>query len=723
MLRRLHGLAGLVLAIPLIVVAVSGTVLSLEPVGNHLTYPTITRGVSVASLAEAVVAQHPGADTIKLRDDGAVTVSYDDGVARGVAVVDPATGADLGPYQPSQAMQWVIDLHRALLAGDSGRIVAAMLAAMMTALSVTGLMLLARRLGGTAKLLRPIKGSAAERWHSELGRLALVGLMLSSLSGLWMSASTFGLIPSTADTVAVVTASGGPLAPLMKIPALAAVDVADLKQLTLAPADDTTTPIDLVTTAGETQIDGATGAVLADNPASILDRVGAMLRTLHTGRGAWALGLILGLMAATVPAFAATGVVMWLRHRAPKRDANQVVAADADTVVLVGSEGGSTWGFAKTLATELTAAGHAVHVAAMNEVGPEHLAADRLLILTATYGDGAAPASAASFLAHLDRLGGRPEVAVLGFGDRGFPHFCAYAHDVASALTARGFPELLPLKRIDRQSAQEFAAWGHDLGAKLGHPLTLEHVSERPKTQALELISREDYGDAVGAPVAILRFGAADGGRLPDFAAGDLVGVVAPDTQMPRFYSLASSRADGFLEICVRLRPGGVCSTHLHGLEPGDSIAAFVRDNPSFRPAAGVAPLILIGAGAGIGPLAGFIRANRRGRPVHLYWGGRSPASDFLYEHELAEHLAAERLTRLSTAFSRSPEDAAYVQDRLAADAPALRALVVEGGQILVCGGRDMAAAVKRTLEAVLRPLGIDLATLKKEGRYVEDVY
>lgn len=56
---------------------------------------------------------------------------------------------------------------------------------MMTALSVTGLMLLARRLGGYTKLFRPIKGSASERWHSELGRLALVGLLLSSLSGLW----------------------------------------------------------------------------------------------------------------------------------------------------------------------------------------------------------------------------------------------------------------------------------------------------------------------------------------------------------------------------------------------------------------------------------------------------------------------------------------------------------------------------------------------------------
>ncbi len=722
MLRRLHGLAGLALAIPLIVIALSGAVLSLEPLGNHLAYPAISRGVSVASLAEAVVAQHPGADTIKLRDDGAVTVTYDDGSARGVAIVDPATGADLGPYQPSHAMQWVIDLHRALLAGDTGRILAAGLAAVMAALSITGLMLLVRRLGGHAKLLKPIKGSASERWHSELGRLALVGLMLSSLSGLWMSASTFGLIPTSADAVASVTASGGALAPLNHIAALGSVDVADLKQLTLAPADDTTIPIDLVTTAGETQIDGATGAVLADNPASLFDRIGETLRMLHTGRGAWALGLILGLLATMVPVFAGTGVVMWLRHRVPK-SSSQVAAGDADTIVLVGSEGGSTWGFARTLAKALTAAGHQVHVAAMNEIGPEHLAAKRLLLLTATYGDGAAPSSAAGFLARLDRLNGRPEVAVLGFGDRSFPHFCGFAHDVAATLTARGFPELLPLKRIDRQSAQEFAAWGHDLGAALGHPLTLEHVSERPKTQPLVLVSREDYGNAVGAPIAVLRFGAADRGRLPEFAAGDLVGVMAPGTLMPRFYSLASSRADGFLEICVRLRPDGVCSSHLHALEPGDSIAAFVRDNPSFRPAEGVSPLILIGAGAGIGPLAGFIRANRGCRPVHLYWGGRSPASDFLYEHELAQHLAEERLTRLRTAFSRQPEDAAYVQDRLAADASTLRALIIEGGQILVCGGRDMAAGVKRTLDAVLRPLGVDLATLKAEGRYVEDVY
>jgi sulfite reductase (NADPH) flavoprotein alpha-component len=212
------------------------------------------------------------------------------------------------------------------------------------------------------------------------------------------------------------------------------------------------------------------------------------------------------------------------------------------------------------------------------------------------------------------------------------------------------------------------------------------------------------------------------------FSIRPVVGIVPPGQDkpgdgMPRFYSLASSTRDGVLEICVRLREGGLCSTFLHTLQPGGTIHAFIRENPAFRPAKGRGPLILIGAGAGIGPLAGFVRANAAGRPVHLYWGGRSAASDFLYEHELAQHLAERRLTSLRTAFSRDPDGSAYVQDRISADAPRLRELVRQGAQILVCGGRDMAEAVTRALDPVVRPLGLDLPTLKSSGRYVEDVY
>ncbi len=62
-------------------------------------------------------------------------------------------------------------------------------------LSVSGALLLARRLGGWRNLLRPIRGNFSQRWHAEVGRLVLVGLMLSALSGTFLCATTFELIP------------------------------------------------------------------------------------------------------------------------------------------------------------------------------------------------------------------------------------------------------------------------------------------------------------------------------------------------------------------------------------------------------------------------------------------------------------------------------------------------------------------------------------------------
>lgn len=728
MLRRLHALPGVVLALGLTFIALTGAVLSVQPALDRLAAPAISQEMSVASLAEAVAARHAAVDTIRLRADGSLTVAFDDPDARGVERVDPATGAGLGPYQVSPTTRFITNLHRAFLMGDGGRAAAGIGAFAMLALSVSGLVLLARRLGGAGALLRPIRGTPAQRWHGELGRIAAAGLILSSLTGLWMSAGTFGLLPSSQAPAPQLTASGGAPAPVGSLAALQSVRLGDLRELTFpAPGDATDTYV-LRTTAGEAVIDPATGHQLAFTPASLLEKLDGAMRMLHTGRGAALLGLLLGLSALSVPVLGGTGILMWARRRAARpRIAANVPARAADTVILVGSEGNSTWGFAGTLHKALTEAGHRVHTASMSEIGPAHLRAERLLILAATHGDGAAPASARAFLSRLAGLDGTVPVAVLGFGDRSFPRFCAYAEEVTGALAAKGWPQLLPMKRIDRRSAQEFAQWGQDLGAALGHDLTLTHVAETPRTLALELVEREDYGAAVGAPVAILRFRTpAAGGkptRLPDFEAGDLLAILPPESTMPRFYSLASSTRDGMLEICVRLRPNGACSTFLHGLEPGDTVRAFIRTNPTFHPAEGRMPLILIGAGAGIGPLAGFVRANAPGRAVHLYWGGRSPSSDFLYEHELARHLAERRLTSLSTAFSRTPDGGAYVQDRIAADAPRLRELIRQGAQILVCGGRDMAEAVRRALDPIVHPLGLDLATLKSHGRYVEDVY
>jgi sulfite reductase (NADPH) flavoprotein alpha-component len=201
-----------------------------------------------------------------------------------------------------------------------------------------------------------------------------------------------------------------------------------------------------------------------------------------------------------------------------------------------------------------------------------------------------------------------------------------------------------------------------------------------------------------------------------------LLGILPEGSAVPRFYSLASGSRDGFVEIVVRKHPGGLCSGQLLALEPGDAVQAFLRRNPGFHPGRGRAPLILIGAGTGIGPLAGFIRANAHRRPVHLVFGMRHPDSDFLYGDELAAWQAEGRLARLTTAVSRGARPH-YVQDALRAEAAQVSEAIRQGAKVMVCGGRDMAQGVASALEDILEPIGLTPAMLRAGGRYVEDVY
>lgn len=191
---------------------------------------------------------------------------------------------------------------------------------------------------------------------------------------------------------------------------------------------------------------------------------------------------------------------------------------------------------------------------------------------------------------------------------------------------------------------------------------------------------------------------------------------------IPRFYSLASGAKDGFVEIVVRRQPGGLCSGQLTALEPGDSIDAFLKSNPAFRLGTGAAPVILVAAGSGIGPLAGFIRANTHKRAIHLFFGMRHAASDFLYGEEFEQWQAEGRLERVVTAASRGRRPH-HVQDALLIEAASVLDLIDRGARIMVCGGRGMAAGVAGALAEILAPAGLTPAMLRAEGRYVEDVY
>ncbi len=173
----------------------------------------------------------------------------------------------------------------------------------------------------------------------------------------------------------------------------------------------------------------------------------------------------------------------------------------------------------------------------------------------------------------------------------------------------------------------------------------------------------------------------------------------------------------------MRRIPGGQCSGYLHALQPGDPIQAFVRANPGFTLEGEREPVLLIGAGTGIAPLAGFVRGNTDRRPMHLYFGARNPERDFYFATDLGRWQDERRLSSLHTVFSRDGKGGGYVQDVVRADATALRQLLAKGASVRVCGSRAMAQGVAQVLDAILAPLRLSVSQLKAAGRYAEDVF
>lgn len=735
MIRKLHRWPALAALALVIILSLSGAALSVFPAAERIAAPEAGAGLSVATLASRIEAAYPGVEQIRRAPSGKITAWWFDDGTPGAAVIDPATGQGVASADPGRAERWLTNLHRSLFLGDEGRLAMAAGAAAMLALSLSGAALVARRMGGWRHWFAPARGARAGRLHVAIARIAVPGLVLSSATALWMTASTFDLLPDGGAAPAFPTeVSGETGVALDRLALLGDTPVADLREFSFPFPGDATDVFTLRTDRGAGYLDQGTGALLAWDALSGWARVSETIYMLHTGQGAAVLGLVLGLMALGVPGMAATGVLAWLaaRRGRPRIRANQP-AHRAETILLVGSEGGSTWGFAATLHAALTQAGQSVHAAPMSAFAPgRYVRATRIIVLAATYGNGAAPATARGFLDRLDAADTKPvaPLAVLGFGDRSFPAYCTFAQTVAELAETRGWPMLLPFDTVDRQSPQDFARWGRALGQVLGIDLDLVHRPARPPTVPLTLISRRDFGAEVQTPTAILRFALPratpwqrlTGAGFARFEAGDLIGILPEGSPVPRLYSLASGRRDGFIEIVVRKHTGGLCSGHLTALEPGDIAVAFLRRNSGFRPGRHAQPLILIGAGAGIGPLAGITRANARQRPIHLFFGMRHPDSDFLYQDEIEGWQAEGRLARLVTAVSRGQRPH-YVQDALRGEAAEIARLIRGGARVMVCGGRDMAAGVADAMADILAPAGLTPAVLKAEGRYVEDVY
>lgn len=523
--RRYHLWLGCLAGPFLVVLAVTGVLLALDALRAQATQPAAApAGLSVADLA-AGLARHGTLERLAVTPVGTIVAQF--ATPRRRATVDPADLSLRPVAEAGDTIRTVTEIHRTLMTGDPGRLILALA-------TFAGLLLAAT---GLARIWRGERGGGAlRRLHRSLGLTFALPFVVSAATGLGLAAAAMFPVDGVRPAFPSAFAEGERL-PVSAVAALAAVAVGDLEELVLPRADDADDGYFLATADRFAWIDPVSGRVAAASERPVMHRLTAAVLHLHAGRSMTALAIIFGLAAAAVALLGLTGLAaggIAIRRRRPVVSDD---AAKADTIILVGSQGGTTWGFAERLAARLTEAGHRVDLATMNSLASDYPTAERLIVLTATHGVGEPPGSADRFLARLPQATLPPAFAVLGFGDREAKAFCGFAEAVDAALLATGAKPMLPLARIHRRSEPDYAAWVERLLAALGHAREAVAPTDRPVPAPLvrgSLTRRVVSGKAMGSRWSVTLW-APEHRDLSDLVAGLAARIAAIETSMSRF--------------------------------------------------------------------------------------------------------------------------------------------------------------------------------------------
>lgn len=301
---------------------------------------------------------------------------------------------------------------------------------------------------------------------------------------------------------------------------------------------------------------------------------------LHVG-SYWGLtGRILVTVASlTMPLFFITGWLLYLDRRRKKRQVKQTrqgfaaTGSDAPSWLIgFASQSGFAEQLAWQTAGQLQAAGLPVRVQPLAAIKEDDLQnAGNALFVVSTFGDGEAPDSARGFERKV--LGQSLDLSclkysVLALGDRQYPHFCGFATRIQQWLSERGASALFAPVQVDSGDAQALHHWQQQLGQLTGGAPSANWQAPSYNNWTLEQRRLLNPGSC-GSAVYLLALGTPD--THLTWQAGDLVEV------MPRQSALA---VEHFLD---GLGLASDSPVHLDGLKETLAQALAGRQLPANR--------------------------------------------------------------------------------------------------------------------------------------------
>ncbi len=705
--------------------ALTGIILAFEPIKenakgykvNH--FDTVTLAHSIPVLKEKM----PELQELSVNDYNFVTANYTDKSGHDKTVyINPVNGTILGvPQKQSPFFEWVTSLHRSLFLHETGRLIVGIVAFLLILIAISGIGLIVQRQKGFRRFFASIeKTSFAQYYHTVFGRLSLFFILAIAITGTYLSVSRFIIKPTKiAAKVDDSNIKEEPKIDWKDFPIFKQTKLEDVTAIQFPFSDFPEDYFTLKLKDREVCVNQFTGEILAQQLYPKSQSLADFSLRWHTGRSNVVWAVVLAITAAYILFFIYSGLIIsWKRVK--NKTKNKFKSKDCKTIILVGSENGSTYRFASSVFQQLLKQGEKVFISDLDTYSL-YPKAEQMLILTSTYGEGDPPSNAKKFLSLLEKIPQQQNVkfSVVGFGSRSYQHFCGFAENVDAALSEQSWAEpLMELYTVNEKSPQDFSNWLTEYAKLTNTNLSLSKdllSSHLKELSNIKIIEKTNI-DVENTFLIRMKFK-----KINKISSGDLLAIYPKNDHRERLYSIG--KVNDILQLSVKLHEHGLGSQHLYSLQSGETINARIVKNQHFHFPKKAKEIVMISNGTGIAPFLGMISENKRKIPCQLYCGFRTSASFQLYKPLLDDCILDNKLSQYNLALSREEEEL-YVSHLLEKDEKHIAEMLKNKGVIMICGSLSMQKDVFAVLEKICKDHHLEtIETYQANSQILTDCY
>ena len=460
--RYCHFSLAAIASLFLILASLTGAILAFEPITNSL------KNYSINNLNEISLKETLNVLDKKFKEVYEIQITAENFVSAKVLTfsnqteevyLNPINGETLEKVKPkSKFFSFFTNLHRSLFFKKIGRVFVGIISFILSLITLTGLILLIQRQGGVFKIFKKIKeNDFSEKYHVVFSRVFVLPVFLIAISGAYLTFDRFvvGDLRNSMILKEEILSNNK----YLKFD-LIALDKVKKVVYPFSKSESDYYSIEL--SDRSVIVNQYTNRIYSQSfyPFSFFTK--NWFYNLHTGKGNVLLSIILFASSISILFFIFTGFKISVKSTLKKLNI-KYLSSDIESkyVILVGSEKGNTFEFAKFLSAQIQSFGKKVIIKPLNSY-KVYNQAETFIILTSTYGEGDPPSNANNFI-HLFKKFNQPNkisYSIIGFGSLKYPKFCAFAINIDRMIRPiDNFEEIVPLMKVNRRSVEEFNNW------------------------------------------------------------------------------------------------------------------------------------------------------------------------------------------------------------------------------------------------------------------------